>query len=156
MPIFSQWVSTYMSHACVGKNSGGPPIKSSKFWLFIADISSWVRGGVDARCEGGVPADLASVVARVFGWAMSDPTRGRGEHTINSLPLGCNRHQNRPITSRSSIKYVTLAEKMWWGGCTTLVIARSHISLKSWPGHGSPDTPQHARQLSTCPRFSVA
>jgi hypothetical protein len=68
----------YTSHMCVRKNSGGPPIKSSKFWFFIADILSRVRGGMDVRGEVGMPVDPASVVAHVFGRAMSDPMRRRG------------------------------------------------------------------------------
>ncbi len=99
MPIFTNgWVT--VPRVCRKKTLEVRPLSrpNSGFLLLINKAECRGGGAMDARSEVGIPVDPASVVAGVFGQAMSDPTRGKGEHTINPLPPGWDRHQNTPMT----------------------------------------------------------
>jgi hypothetical protein len=70
---------------------------------------------MDASGEVGVPLDPASVVAHVFGRAMSYPMRGRGSTQLTPSPQARSpsKHAHHAC---SSIECVTLTEKAWRGG----------------------------------------
>jgi hypothetical protein len=102
--------------------------KKSKIWMGGGE-------GVDRTARGACPWTPASVVARAFGQAMSDLTRGRGgtHHTLTPSPQAAISIKPRP--SRTLHR-------------------RIMISLKFWPGHGSLGTPlPHMRASRPPPTF---